>query len=155
MFKVTQPSHFATVVVDIDQAMQELGEAFELEWLAVQNQTMTVRSPDGVVTKTDLLFTYSQQGPPYLELLQGEPGSIWGPERAGLHHVGVWSEDLVADVTALEGQGMPMELTLASRDLVTPVGFAYHRSPQGMRVELVSTEARPMFDRWLAGGDFG
>jgi hypothetical protein len=50
---------------------------------------------------------------------------------------------------------MPVELTLASRDTEDPLGFTYHGSPHGLRVELVSSEAMPMFDRWLAGGDFG
>jgi catechol 2,3-dioxygenase-like lactoylglutathione lyase family enzyme len=155
MFNITDLSHVAAVVVDLDQAMYELSEAFELDWLSVQKRTMTVRRENGEVERTELLFTYSRQGPPHLELLQGTPGSIWGPERAGLHHIGVWADDFVADVAALEQRGMPVELTLASRDTEDPRGFTYHRSPHGLRVELVSSEARPMFDRWLAGGDFG
>lgn len=47
---------------------------------------------------------------------------------------------------------MPLLCTYVAE---TPVdGFAYHRLPSGLLVELVATGNKPVFDAWFAGGDF-
>jgi hypothetical protein len=90
---------------------------------------------------------YSQQGPPWLELLEGAPGSPWDPAVvAGPHHVGCWVDDLAAASRRLAEQGLPVELD------ARPVGAqrVYHGAPRsGLRVELFPASDGPDFlARW-------
>ncbi|MCP3973040.1 MAG: hypothetical protein GY720_00945 [bacterium] len=149
---ICRPFHVGQVVTDLEAAMAELSEGLGLEWLSIQERTMHLVTPDGIAPAS-LRFTYSK-GAPHIELLQGEPGTIWGPEHAGLHHVGVWTEDMAADSAWLESHGYPREVTLASRSTDGPSGFTYQRSPFGLRVELVPTSSQPAFANWFAGGEF-
>ena len=51
-------------------------------------------------------FTYSAEGPQHIELLEGEPGSIWdGRVTPGLHHIGVWSDDVAGETSRLVKEG--------------------------------------------------
>lgn len=145
--------HIGAVVVDLDRGMAELSTGLGFEWHTVQERTMHVRTIDGIAP-VSLRFTYSKQTP-HIELLQGDPGSIWGPEHAGIHHIGVWSDDLDRDAEALAAAGFGMEVTLASRSTDGPSGFTYQRSELGVRIELVPTSSRAAFDNWFGGGDFG
>jgi hypothetical protein len=152
-FDLARPFHVAQVVTDLEHAMDEAGAALGLTWNSVQHRTMRIRWQDDVV-ETSLRFTYSRGSEPYFELLQGEPGSVWGPDFAGMHHVGVWTDEFQADAGRLEASGFPIEATLAGKD-DTPQGFTYQTSRHGLRIELVPVELKPAFDRWFAGGEFG
>lgn len=118
--------------------MRQLGEALELTWARIQELN---------IEGHDIRFTYSLQGPPHVELVEGRAGSPWDATGGSyLHHVGIFSSDLRGDRERLEAAGLRVEL--AGR------GFAYHFGAAGLRVELVDERARPRFERWLAGGNF-
>jgi catechol 2,3-dioxygenase-like lactoylglutathione lyase family enzyme len=151
VFDITSITHTALVVPDIDEAMAVYSAALGLTWAKPQSTTMHIRTADGDMA-TPLSFTYSIEGPPHLELISGEPGTVWAPQP-GLHHFGVWSDALAADAGELEERGMPVEVTGLGRSGKGPVGFTYHRSVHGLRIELVDNALRPAFARWLAGGD--
>jgi catechol 2,3-dioxygenase-like lactoylglutathione lyase family enzyme len=108
--------------------------------------------PGEGATTVPLRFTYSADGPQHIELLQGTPGSVWdGREQPGLHHVGLWSDDLVGETERMVAAGWT--LRLAQRDPAEGYGaFTYVQPPSGLLVELVSSALKPMFDRWFAGG---
>ena len=85
-------------------------------------------------------MAYGRQGPPYIELVEGAPGSQWdttgGPR---LDHVGYFSHDLDADVATLEEAGLEMHID--GRRYGAP--FTYHRAcAAGMRVELIDVTRR-------------
>jgi hypothetical protein len=131
--------HVGLAVTDIEAAMRELSAARGLTWAKVTALT---------IEGHPLKFTYSVEGPPHIELIQGEPGGPWdasaGPHT---HHVGQFTSDLRADRARIEEAGM--KLDLAGR------GFTYHSGRlSGVTLELVAEGTRPTFERWLAGGDF-
>lgn len=144
--------HVGAAVADLETAMAELTDAIGLEWLSIQERTMHLRTESGVAA-TSVRFTYSRNAP-HVELLQGEAGTIWGPENAGIHHIGLWTDDLDRDSKALAAAGYPVEATLASRSGKPVNGFTYQRGALGVRIELVPTAGRPAFDNWLSGGDY-
>lgn len=88
----------------------------------------------------------------FLELIEGESGTIWDPSQSGLHHVGVWTDDLAGDIAALENDGIPIE-ACGRGDDGAPNFWSYHRTPDGLRVELVDGSAKEAFEVWRAGGD--
>ncbi len=153
MIDFTAVSHFALAVPDIEEAMRGFEETLGLSFARLTEMS-TIVEVDGEPVAIPLLVTYSVEGPPHLELIEGPAGTVWEP-AAGIHHVGVWSEDLAGDVDELAAAGLAVELSGASRSGRTPHGFTYHRSPSGYRVELVDAASKPMFETWFAGGAFG
>ena len=101
-----------------------------------------------------LRFTYSCEGPQHVELLQGAPGSLWdGDDRPGVHHMGVWVNDVAAETERLIEAGWTLEMAGRAPD----EGYGpmtYVRSPGGFLLEPVSVAVRPRFERWWAGGPF-
>ena len=144
--------HHGVRVADLDAAMAELGDTLSLTWCEPQRRDQQVWLPEIGPTAIPLRFTYSMQGPQYLELLEGEPGSIWdGREQPGLHHIGVWSDDVAGETEALIGRGWSLRLAQTSPDDGYGA-FTYVQPASGLIVELVTTAVRPMFERWFAGG---
>lgn len=123
------------VVPDLEAAMEELAAGLGVEMLGPHE-----RDVGGGL----LRIAFARTPPPYVELIEGFPGSLWevtaGP---AIHHLGYWSDDLDADSARLEAAGMVLELDL---------GFArYHRpgTAAGARVELIDAGFRPDFmARW-------
>lgn len=132
--------------------MAEMGETLGLTWCSVQERDQDVWTPNTGSTKVPLRFTYSAEGPQHLELLEGAPGTIWdGRAQPGIHHSGVWVDDVAAETNALLARGWT--LAAAGRSPEDGYGaFTYVVPPSGLIVELVWSAISPMFDRWFAGG---
>lgn len=145
-----EQSHIGIVCADIERTMAEyrqLGYTF-----AVRAGEITLRRPG--LGPQDPFFArsaWSLQGPPHIELGEvADAGSLphlW-PAHGHDHveHVGYWVDDLAAASAALEQMGFPLEATPAGDDS-RPLGFCYHRTPSGTRIEL---EDGPMRKQLLA-----
>jgi catechol 2,3-dioxygenase-like lactoylglutathione lyase family enzyme len=148
----TRLYHHGVRVPDLDQAMAELGSELNLEWCEAQETEQTIWTPESGVHDVPLRFTYSRQGPVHLELLEGAPGSLWdGRISPGLHHLGLWCDDVrLATANALsKGWTVVMAQAEPSKNYGA---FVYLRPPSGLIVELVWSGIEPMFKRWFAGG---
>jgi catechol 2,3-dioxygenase-like lactoylglutathione lyase family enzyme len=145
--------HTGIRVPDIEAAMAELGPALNLTWCTLQTREQNVWTPETGAMQTPLRFTYSCEGPVHLELLEGAPGTIWdGRERPGIHHTGVWVDDVKAETDALLAKGW--RLAAAGQPPENGYGaFTYVVPPSGLIVELVWSAVQPMFERWFAGGE--
>ena len=124
------------VVPDLEAAMEELGAGLGVELVGPQERDLGDRGL--------LRIAFARTPPPYVELIQGPPGSLWDASAgAHVHHLGYWSEDMHADSARLEAAGMRLELDL---------GFARYHSPAGAagaRVELIDVAHRTDFvARW-------
>ncbi len=145
--------HVGIRVPDLDDAMRNMTGAAALEWSSVQHRQQQIWLPRSGVAVVDLRFTYSSAGPVHLELLQGEPGSVWDAgDGPGPHHLGFWVDDVASTTEELLRQGWTLELAGRAPDEGYGA-FTYVRSPAGTIVEPVSTIVRPAFERWWAGGD--
>lgn len=132
--------------------MAELGPALGITWCEPQARDQAVWLPDEGAATLPLRFTYSAEGPQHVELLQGPPGSIWdGRSEPGLHHVGVWSDDVAGETEQLLTAGWTLRLA-QQRPEDGYGAFTYVQPPSGLLVELVWSGIRPMFERWFAGG---
>jgi hypothetical protein len=148
----TRAYHIGVRVPNLDAAMSEMGESLGLTWCSVQEREQQVWTPSTGAITVPLRFTYSAEGPQHVELLQGASGSIWdGRVQPGIHHTGVWVDDVAAETSALMAKGW----TLAAAGKAPEDGFGaftYVVPPSGLIVELVWSAIAPMFDRWFAGG---
>ncbi len=147
--------HQGIRVPNLESAMVELGPQLGVTWCSVQEREQNVWLPDEGVVSIPLKFTYSSEGPQHLELLEGAPGSIWdGREHPGLHHVGLWSDDVAGETKALVDAGW--KLLMAQAEPAKGFGaFTYVQPPSGLIVELVWSAIKPMFESWFAGGSLG
>ena len=88
-----------------------------MTWAEVQEREQQVWLPDQGPTAISLRFTYSAEGPQHVELLQGAPGSIWdGRDFPGVHHLGVWVDDVGKETERLLDAGWTLEMAQVSPD---------------------------------------
>ena len=147
--------HLGVRVPDIDAAMREMGESLNLTWCSLQEREQQVWTAEGGLETIPLRFTYSAEGPQHVELLDGAPGTIWdGRQQPGVHHVGVWVDDVAAETKALVAKGWTVVAAQNTPDSGFGV-FTYVAPPSGLIVELVWSAIEPMFQRWFAGGPLG
>ncbi len=142
--------HVGYVVSDLAEAMDRLTVSAGLRWAAARNLPVLLRTPAGEIT-THVQLTYSVQGPPYLELIEEKPGTIWGSEHLGFHHMGYWSARLAADVDSMTRAGFEFEAGAVDEHGAL-ARFAYLREPHtGLRLELRDEARRPQMEQWLRG----
>ena len=140
------------IVPDLERATRELSDSLGLDWTSPQVADLCLQVGDAR-EDVRLEFVYSRGGPPYLELLQAQPGGYYAaPEGGGIHHVGMWVDDLAEASAALAARGLPREAA-GVRDGRCPALFAFHTDPCGLRLELVESANRPAFLEWIAGGE--
>ncbi len=142
-----QISHFGVVVPDLEAGMAEYTRLLGTTWPEPLTLERVFRLGDGTAFEAALRVVYSREGPPWVEMMQEIPGTPWVPvSPAGVHHVAVWSDDIVAESAALLAGGAALELTYDGPDPVQ--GFAYHRLVSGTRYELVDVALRPGIEEW-------
>ncbi|MFW6091007.1 MAG: VOC family protein [Actinomycetota bacterium] len=142
--------HVGYVVADLGGAMERLAASAGLRWAAARNLPVLLRTPAGE-TSTHVHLTYSVQGPPHLELIEEQPGTVWGSEHTGFHHTGYWSARFADDIDALLRSGFEFEAGAVDEHGALS-RFAYLREPHtGLRIELRDEARRPQTERWLRG----
>ncbi|MDE0320655.1 MAG: VOC family protein [Acidimicrobiales bacterium] len=148
--------HTGIRVPDLDAAMAEMGETLGVSWASVQhNAAQQVWTPQQGLQSVELTFTYSREGPQHLELLQGQSGTIWdGSDDPGVHHVGVWVDDVAAETERCLHAGWKVAAAAAPPDDGYGV-FAYVVPPSGPIVELVWSAIEQRFESWWSGGRLG
>jgi hypothetical protein len=145
--------HMGFVVPDLEAGMDEMGRAAGLRWASMQDTTLPLVGPDGPFD-LHIRFTYSIDFP-HIELIESIPGSLWeGAPGHAAHHLGYWTDDVAAASKRLETElGAPRLVTYATAS-GEPKGFAYHRLPSGMLIEVVDRARAAQFAEWFAGGEW-
>jgi hypothetical protein len=120
--------HFAVAVPDIGAGMEEIGKAFGVSWRPVQVSQATLRDKAGVEHRMSVKWTFSEGGPPAIEMVEAIPGTpLDAPADSVLHHIGYWVDDLHTESVRLVESGWPL---VASSDTV-----AIHLGPGGLMLE--------------------
>jgi len=146
--------HVGIVVPDIEVAQAHLADLLGITWGPVLHvDTYDVRAFDGnggdgndlVVPNT---LCYSTE-PPYVELVQEVPGTVWEcNEHSNLHHIGVWTDALPEDSATYSELRCPLQLCGRDADGALQQ-FAYHRDPLGVRIELVDAAMKPLMEEFM------
>ncbi len=141
--------HVGIVVDDIDATTAQLTDVLGYTWC----DEMVAQTPVALATgdtTVEFRFRYSMTTP-RLEIIQDIPGTLWTPVAdSGIHHLGYWSDDVGRDSAALEAQGITREAAGTRPD--GALSWVYHRAVSGLRVELVTTDVRPVFEQYFATG---
>jgi hypothetical protein len=140
--------HVGIVVPDLDAGRARFTQLLGIEWGPVAENDIEIRDGDGNDLVVPNRICYSTQ-PPYLELIQEVPGTPWVcNEHSNLHHIGFFSDALVADSGALTVAMCPLELLDGHGD-APPSTFTYHRDPCGVRIEFVNVDIRPTMEQFM------
>ncbi len=144
--------HVGIVVDDFEVTLNALSELFGYEWGEEIRASVPVRLPTGELT-IDLGFVYSLTLP-RLEIIRSIPETLWTESPGStLHHLGYWSDDVLADSAGLAEQGFAREA--AGCDSEGIPYWAYHRRANGPRIEIVSRAIEPLFQNYWETGRIG
>jgi hypothetical protein len=134
--------HTGIVVDDLAAAKDELGAALGVTWFEGGGE-VRLRTGDEV-RSVRTSYALSQDGPHHVELCQSVAGTLWTVAPPGqVHHLGWWTEDVVATSAALEAEGLPVVASICFDDDSPPV-CAYHRAATGPYIEVVGIALRRM-----------
>jgi hypothetical protein len=144
--------HTGIIVNNLDKAMPQMGNALGLRWAPPKASTAPLLCPDGVVER-EVRFTYSLQGPHFVELLEQINPAPYLNLTGGryVHHLGYFTDDLPAAAAELERQGYRRELSgVPENGAITRASFHYNPEAPGMWIELVSHEIAEEIGDWIA-----
>ncbi len=141
--------HVGIVVPDVEVAQAHLAELLGISWGPVVHvDALDVRDGDGHDLVVPNTLCYSTE-PPYLELVQEVPGTVWEcNEHSNLHHIGVWTDTLPTDSARYTELRCPLQLCGREGD-GSLQQFAYHRDPLGVRIELVDLAMKSMMEEFM------
>lgn len=140
--------HTGIVTDDFDATLAWFTKTADYRWCEPYAGEQVVVTPGGEIT-VPMRITYSMTEP-RLEILQSAPGTLWVPSDSGVHHLGYWSDDVAADVAALEAGGLSVEVQAPLPD--GSLLWAYCKAPRGPRIELVSRVIQPVLTEWFTTG---
>ena len=144
--------HVGIVVSDLQKAMGELTSLASLSWGNPQVYTglMTMQ---GTQLRFEQTFAISLDGPPHIELLGQLDGTVWN--RTGLHHLGIWSDNVDEDCSLVQTRGCALESISVSAQDERTSGRYFGVPALDSRLEIVSREiSEPRLERYLAGGSY-
>ncbi|MGW1075437.1 VOC family protein [Streptomyces sp. NPDC002537] len=133
--------HVCFVVPDIGKAMDDLTRSTGARWTGILEDSLG---------EWDYRLAFTRGGPPYIELVQGPPGSPWDSSLgARCHHLGYWTTDVTRSSARLSGEGFTEEFNAC------PLGrpYAYHKvASLGVDLEMMDLSRQ---ERFLAAWDPG
>jgi hypothetical protein len=144
--------HVGVLVADIDAAIGRFSEMLGLSFAPVMHAPVQLRNTEHDLEVT-MTATYSVQGPPHIELIQGHGDGIFslaGGER--IHHLGCWSPGLDASSSAAPPLCLPILYSVHPVPGQPPgMLLSDPASLHGAVMGLLDDRGRPMLDAWLAG----
>lgn len=131
------PYHIGVATHNIDEAIERLAPQLGLAWETPRHREVQVLLPSGTIVSSWFRVAHSR-GLMSVELLQGEPGSIWySNELATLHHYAYRTADFGGDLSRLETEGWQRVASMPDAS-GGPSVFAYLRREGYPMIELVA-----------------
>lgn len=142
--------HIGIVVRDLDVAIPRFSETFEITFNEPSVMPVRVEGPDSEGYDHEIRVTYSKDGPPFIELMEGHDTRF--PSLAhgeGVHHVGLWVPPGTADSPAERFRQLHVDARVSTGGSVL-----VHTAPEmlhGVRLELVDESTRVGLLTWVTG----
>jgi hypothetical protein len=131
---ITPFFHIGLIVAEFGEARRELSSTLGFTWRPEARIVSRVRANGGAPVDREFSVVYSNEGPPHVELIAA--GDAPWDMREGVHHVGMYTEDLAADIAILQGQNY-REVASGADAMGRLDQFAYLASPTGVILELI------------------
>lgn len=134
------PFHIGITTDDLGASRRELAGALGVTWTAPTAGPGLFHTVDGVPQPRPT-SCLSREGPVHVDLIEGEPGTIWETTGPRFHHFAYWTDDLEGDIARLAEQGWRLEMTKPDAG-GRPTLFAYLVRDDGLRLELIDEASR-------------
>ncbi|HEY3669657.1 MAG TPA: VOC family protein [Acidimicrobiia bacterium] len=136
--------HVGIVVPDLESACDHFADLLGLEWGPTIESAFELLDGDGQIVAGDIRVCNSTE-PPYIELIEAIPGTIWAcNEVSNLHHVAFYADDVAGGSAQLLSMGCPLEIS----GLEAGAGFVYHLDPLRVRIEYIDLALRPALEAY-------
>ncbi len=135
--------HIGIIVPEIEAGMEEIAKRFGASWPRPPGAAnVRVRTKAGVQVMQSR-FAYTAEGPPYIELIEGVPGTVWeAGEGSRIHHLGAFVDDLDAEIERLTAEGADLEMASVDEAGERVLGVTYMNSDLGVRLDLLPSAGR-------------
>ncbi len=135
--------HVGIIVPRIEKGMEEIAKRFGVTWPRPPGTaSIRVRTKAGMQTLASR-YAYTAEGPPYLELIEAVPGTVWEAGAGSrIHHLGAFVDDLDGEIERLTAEGADLEMTTVGEDGSRVLGVSYINSALGVRLELLPATSR-------------
>ena len=137
------PFHIGVATDDLAASMRELTGAFGVSWTSPSCAGRVFHSVDGA-SQRQPLSCISREGPIHIDLMVGEPGTLWESSQPRLHHFAYWTDDLPGDIIRLGEAGWRLEMTIPDAAGQASV-FAYLVRDDGFRLELIDKAGKQAY----------
>ena len=110
MVKYDDLFHLGIIVPDIKKGMQDLSSRFGVTWPRKPRTSQTlIRTKEGTSPIT-ISGVYSTEGPPWFEVFEAVPGSLWAAQSSNIHHMGFFVDNLDDEIERLVAEGNELEM---------------------------------------------
>jgi hypothetical protein len=146
--------HIALICRNVERLSAEFLEKLGVVFHEPQTFVVPVVD-DGQRRSVKVRACFSELGPPYIELLEGDGQGLYRLEHeVEFHHVGLWVPNCADALSRAQEQGMTPEATLADSSEQLLFWFTNPRQTCGLRFEMIDDDNRGNFETFLRTGTY-
>ena len=98
MVKFEDVFHIGIIVPNMEAGMEEISSRFGVTWPRPPGAAeVLARTKEGTGPLSSR-FVYSAEGPPWFELIEAVPGTVWAAQASNIHHIGAFVDDMDAEI---------------------------------------------------------
>jgi catechol 2,3-dioxygenase-like lactoylglutathione lyase family enzyme len=147
--------HVAILVKDIDAAIQDFSRSLGLTFhppIRAEFSQLVDPEPHASFCRC----TYSQDGPPHIELIEANGDGLFSLSQGeGVHHLGFWEDDMEGRCSMLAALAVNEGARTVGVDGVTYSWFNRPEDCHGVRLEYLNTAQREVAETWMKTGYLG
>lgn len=145
--------HIGIIVPDLKKAIADFSRILGITFTNPEYFHIN-RLEDPEPHSHDSYVAFSQEGPPYYELIEASGDGIFSSKHQGkILYLGMWEKDMAARVKALEKEGIEIDAWFRNEEGGVP--FCVITSPQGplgIRLEYVDQGVQSTIEQWVKTG---
>lgn len=146
--------HIGVIVPDLEKAMEDFSRVLGLTFAEPTRVHIPFLS-DPDPHPHDVHVTFSEDGPPYYELIEAHGDGIFSArEERKILYLGMYEPDMVGRIATLREQGIGIDAAARFEEGATPDWIITKPDVLGVRLEYVDSRDKPGIDRWVHTGVF-
>ena len=141
MVKFEDVFHIGIIVPNMESGMEEISSRFGVTWPRPPGPAeVLARTKDGTGPLSSR-FVYSDEGPPWFELIEAVPGTVWAAQASNIHHIGAFVDDLDDEIERLIAECKEHEMETVDEQ-GNRVCVSYINSDLNVRLEILPAAMR-------------
>jgi hypothetical protein len=141
MVKFEDIFHIGIIVPNMETGMEEISSRFGVTWPRPPGPAeVLARTKEGTGPLASR-FVYSAEGPPWFELIEAVPGTVWAAQASNIHHMGAFVDDMDAEIERLIAEGNELEMETVDEQ-GNRVSVSYINSDLNVRLEILPAAMR-------------